>query len=67
MTDHGFDLPDRQFQIIDIEPVTSGKKTRFLGVPLPLRSICKLPKPDGRNSHHLTAKPADIHLLDSTE
>jgi hypothetical protein len=36
-------------------------------LPLPARPIWKLPKPlDGRN-HHLTAKPADIHLLDSTE
>jgi hypothetical protein len=33
----------------------------------PLRRRAALPKPlDGRN-HHLTAKPADIHLLDSTE
>ena len=27
----------------------------------------RLPKPLDRRHHHLTAKPADIHLLDSTE
>jgi hypothetical protein len=40
MTDHGFDLPERQFQIIDIEPATSGKKTRFFFCRTVARSNC---------------------------